>query len=133
MASLFSTLADLPPPTGLEGRSNNSSSTDVTQLGLLDDQRTHHLLKHCLSDGQRVDALAQFGAQDVKDAAKEISRMGQRELQSKFKVSAGALRRWRGAGPAAAAAAALRARALTTTHPFDALPPRAARLRRGHA
>jgi hypothetical protein len=46
----------------------------------------HHLLKHCLSDGQRVEALAHFGTDDVKEAAKEISRMGQRELQTKFKL-----------------------------------------------
>ena len=46
----------------------------------------HHLLKHCLSDNQRTEALAHFGTDDVKEAAKEIARMGQRDLQSKFKM-----------------------------------------------
>lgn len=48
--------------------------------------RTHHLLKHCLSDGQRMEALEHFGTDDVKDAARDISKMGQRELQNKFKL-----------------------------------------------
>lgn len=47
--------------------------------------RTHHLLKHCLSQSQRSTALAQFNTLDSKEAAKEIARMGQRELQAKFK------------------------------------------------
>lgn len=76
-----------------EGPSNNSSSTDVSRVDLidpLDPNKTHHLLKHCLSDGQRNEALDHFGTQDVKDAAREISKMGQRELQSKFKLVYGA-------------------------------------------
>lgn len=57
------------------------------------EQRTHHLLKHCLSQGQRVAALQHFNTGDAREAAKEIARMGQRELQAKFKVR---VLRWRG-------------------------------------
>ena len=74
----------------LDGRSNNSSSSDISRMDHLidpnDPNRTHHLLKHCLSDGQRGEALAHFGSDDVKEAAKEISKMGQRDLQSKFRL-----------------------------------------------
>lgn len=52
-------------------------------------QRTHHLLKHCLSQSQRGAALQQFNTSDPREAAKEIARMGQRELQAKFKVRYG--------------------------------------------
>ena len=52
-------------------------------------QRTHHLLKHCLSQSQRGAALQQFNTADPREAAKEIARMGQRELQAKFKVRGG--------------------------------------------
>ena len=51
--------------------------------------KTHHLLKHCLSASQRGAALAHFNTGDAREAAKEIARMGQRELQAKFKVGAG--------------------------------------------
>ena len=80
----------------MDGRSNNSSSTDISRMtGALsidipsdnaDHNRTHHLLKHCLSNGQRTEALAHFGTDDIKEAAKEISKMGQRDLQSKFRL-----------------------------------------------
>lgn len=63
------------------------------QLLLEPEQRTHHLLKHCLSTDQKGEALAHFNTGDVKEAARDISRMGQRELQSKFRV-----RRHGGAG-----------------------------------
>eukprot|EP00887_Chlorella_sp_A99_P001904 scaffold18.g1904.t1 len=53
--------------------------------------RTHHLLKHCLSNDQKGEALQYFNTNDVKEAAKDISRMGQRELQSKFKVVYGSV------------------------------------------
>ncbi|KAL4427974.1 hypothetical protein ABPG75_002063 [Micractinium tetrahymenae] len=49
------------------------------------EQRTHHLLKHCLSQSQRGTALQHFNTSDAREAAKEIARMGQRELQAKFK------------------------------------------------
>ncbi|KAL4445414.1 hypothetical protein ABPG77_011239 [Micractinium sp. CCAP 211/92] len=49
------------------------------------EQRTHHLLKHCLSQSQRGSALQHFNTTDAREAAKEIARMGQRELQAKFK------------------------------------------------
>jgi hypothetical protein len=79
-----------PPhmPVGSLDRSHNSSSTDMSRLGddPLDANRTHHLLKHCLSDGQRGEALAHFSTDDVKEAAKEISKMGQRDLQGKFRL-----------------------------------------------
>ena len=76
-----------------DGRSHASSCTgDAGRLADTAEQplnKTHHLLRHCLNSGQRQEALAHFSSQDVKEAAKEISRMGQRELQGKFKVSAG--------------------------------------------
>lgn len=77
-----------------EGRSHASCSTDTSLGGRLSDSaeqqanKTHHLLRHCLNSGQRDEALQHFSSQDVKEAAKEISRMGQRELQGKFKVRA---------------------------------------------
>lgn len=68
-----------------------STSTDLLhqqQQDALDAaNRTHHLLKHCLSQSQRGTALAHFHTDDPREAAKEIVRMGQRELQAKFKVS----------------------------------------------
>ena len=85
--------AEAPLPTGIDGRSNSSSITDLSRMDAgdpNDPNRTHHLLKHCLSDGQRTEALAHFGTLDVKDAAKDISKMGQRELQLKFKLVYGA-------------------------------------------
>lgn len=81
----------LYPPS--DGRSNNSSSTDISRIDLSDlndPNKTHHLLKHCLSDGQKNDALVHFGTLDVKEAARDISKMGQRDLQSKFKLVYGA-------------------------------------------
>lgn len=75
----------------LDGPSNYSSSTDMSRLNPDfdpndDANRSHHLLKHCLSNGQRVEALAHFSTDDVKEAAKEISKMGQRDLQGKFRL-----------------------------------------------
>ncbi|GAB4816633.1 hypothetical protein N2152v2_003679 [Parachlorella kessleri] len=46
----------------------------------------HHLLRHCLNADQRRQALQHFGSDDVREAAREIGRMGQRELQLKFKL-----------------------------------------------
>ena len=61
--------------------------------------RTHHLLKHCLAQSQRGNAaLHHFHTGDPREAAKEIARMGQRELQAKFKAS-GWLAGWLGACP----------------------------------
>ena len=51
----------------------------------------HHLLRHCLNTDQRRQALQHFGSDDVREAAREIGRMGQRELQLKFKVNASSL------------------------------------------
>ena len=81
-------------PVGVESGSHNSSCTEAGLPGRLADSgdqqqsghKTHHLLRHCLNMGQKQQALAHFNAHDVKEAAKEISRMGQRELQGKFKV-----------------------------------------------
>lgn len=73
----------------VEHGSNDSSSTEMDVSGMTGDagdQRTHHLLKHCLSMNQRDAALQHFSTCEVKEAAKDISRMGQRELQAKFKV-----------------------------------------------
>lgn len=88
----------MPPPAAmllhsgsLEGRSNYSSSTDMSRLNPDfdpndDSNRSHHLLKHSLSNGQRNEALLHFSTDDVKEAAKEISKMGQRDLQGKFRL-----------------------------------------------
>ncbi len=87
----------MPPPVmllhsaSLEGRSYYSSSTDISRLNPEfdpndDPNRSHHLLKHCLSNGQRNEALLHFATDDVKEAAKEISKMGQRDLQGKFRL-----------------------------------------------
>ena len=72
-------------------QAHHSSASELSHLDQgfdsSDPNRSHHLLKHCLSDGQRGGALAHFSnADDVKEAAKEISKMGQRDLQSKFKL-----------------------------------------------
>lgn len=71
-------------------QARHSSSSELSHLDQgfdsSDPNRSHHLLKHCLSDGQRGEALAHFSSYDVKEAAKEISKMGQRDLQSKFKL-----------------------------------------------
>ena len=94
------------PPHSHDGSADasgsNASSCSGLYAGGSDDlsaqldaaQRTHHLLKHCLSHDQRGEALLQFGTTDVREAAKEISRMGQRELQGKFRVSGGPPRAW---------------------------------------
>ncbi|KDD74203.1 hypothetical protein H632_c1492p0, partial [Helicosporidium sp. ATCC 50920] len=72
----------------IERASNASSSTDLELSAITGDldQRTHHLLKHCLSTNQRDGALEHFSVHEVKEAAKDISRMGQRDLQAKFKL-----------------------------------------------
>lgn len=62
------------------------------------EQRTHHLLKHCLSQSQRGSALQHFNTTDAREAAKEIARMGQRELQAKFKVRSRLAGLWMGQG-----------------------------------
>lgn len=76
-------------PAGHSCDSCSLASTSTEQHcsadGLDPSQRTHHLLKHCLSQSQRVTALAHFNTADPREAAKEIARMGQRELQAKFK------------------------------------------------
>ena len=73
-----------------EDRRNNERGEELVEgVRLMYDceaSRTHHLLKHCLTDGQRLTALEQFGTNDVKEAARDISKMGQRELQNKFKL-----------------------------------------------
>ncbi|GAB4813884.1 hypothetical protein N2152v2_000930 [Parachlorella kessleri] len=87
-------VACITVPTGVEGGSQHSSCTEAALPGRLADSgdqqqsghKTHHLLRHCLNMGQKQQALEHFNAQDVKEAAKEISRMGQRELQGKFKL-----------------------------------------------
>ena len=70
------------PKLGIsDGRSNDSSYTDLEHASDSGDpNRSHHLLKHSLSDGQKEEALAHFPDLDVKEAAREISKMGQREL-----------------------------------------------------
>ncbi|BDA44385.1 hypothetical protein COCOBI_05-5690 [Coccomyxa sp. Obi] len=46
-----------------------------------------HLLRHTLPD---IDVAEHFGTTDGKEIAKEIARMGQKELQAKFKMVYGA-------------------------------------------
>lgn len=71
--------AALAPQPSLPHSQQSCDSIDPSQ-------RTHHLLKHCLSQSQRGAALQHFNTGDAREAAKEIARMGQRELQAKFKV-----------------------------------------------
>lgn len=70
-----------------KGSNKEDDDEDEVRLINLDEYKsTHHLLKHYLSDGQRIAALKHFDTHDVKDAAKLVSKMGQRELQQKFKL-----------------------------------------------
>jgi hypothetical protein len=49
--------------------------------------RQHHLLRHSLSPEERGAAvLSHFGVETVADAAKQIKKMSQRDLQAKFKA-----------------------------------------------
>lgn len=85
-------------------KSNNSSSTEMshpsptpaggdtsptaldTTFNTSQQQQPHHLLKHQLRP-ENAQALSHFDANnDVKEASREISRMGQRDLQAKFKL-----------------------------------------------
>ena len=84
-SGMVPSMGSLEAAEPLEGGSHASSSRELV-CGDGEAHRTHHLLKHCLSSNQKVEALQQFNTTDVKEAAKDISRMGQRELQSKFKV-----------------------------------------------
>ena len=94
------------------------------------EQRTHHLLKHCLSQSQRSAALQHFNTADAREAAKEIARMGQRELQAKFKVGGGpGTRRFRaGAEAARAGGGGTPPRLAAPMYPPAPLPGRPARL-----
>ena len=49
--------------------------------------RQHHLLRHSLSPEERGTAvLSHFGVETVADAAKQIKKMSQRDLQARFKA-----------------------------------------------
>lgn len=83
------------PDANLIGRSfftsihqlhKDDNEYEVELINVEDYKSTHHLLKHYLSDGQRTAALEHFGVIDVKEAAKMVSKMGQREMQQKFKL-----------------------------------------------
>ena len=50
------------------------------------DGGSHQPVKHYLHESQRGSALEQFGTADVKEAARMIGKMGQRDLQAKFKL-----------------------------------------------
>ncbi len=66
-----------------------STSSDASQRGewgVVAAADAHHLLKHNLSSDRKVAALEHFGSCDVRDAARDISRMGQRDLQAKFRL-----------------------------------------------
>lgn len=85
--SLASSSTDLQQ---LQQAEQQQQQAEASQRGSLDgDIKTHHLLKHCLSASQRGHALQHFHTGDTREAAKEIARMGQRELQAKFKVRRG--------------------------------------------
>lgn len=62
------------------------SDYEVKLIDYDDYRSSNHLLKHCLSEGQRTAALEHFGVADIKEAAKMVSKMGQREMQQKFKL-----------------------------------------------
>jgi hypothetical protein len=54
---------------------------------LLDDDRTHHLLRHSLPNELRGNSvLSHFGAESISEAARMIKKMSQRELQAKFRT-----------------------------------------------
>lgn len=59
---------------------------DVTAPAATATDADHHLLKHYLYESQRAAALQHFGTADVKEAAKMIGKMGQRDLQARFKL-----------------------------------------------
>lgn len=55
--------------------------------GLDGSNRQHHLLRHSLSPEERGTAvLSHFGVDTVADAAKQIKKMSQRDLQARFKA-----------------------------------------------
>lgn len=57
----------------------------------LDGSRQHHLLRHSLPSEQRGEGvLAHFGVDTISEAAKQIKKMSQRDLQAKFKAVYGA-------------------------------------------
>eukprot|EP00889_Picochlorum_renovo_P001330 jgi/Picre1/28360/NNA_003766.t1 len=72
-----------------EGKKKEEEDGDDDEVRLMnveDLSKAHHLLKHWLSQDQRIAALAHFGTQDVKEAAKDVTKMGQKELQQKFRL-----------------------------------------------
>jgi hypothetical protein len=75
--------------TSFEAGPHGSDHSSSSQAGA-DPRGLHHLLKHSLSDGQRIEALRHFDCTDAKDAARVISKMGQRDLQAKFRLVYGA-------------------------------------------
>lgn len=77
-----SSSTDLPLPNMGNGESVEVDPNDPSK-------GSHHLLKHCLTQ-RYEEALSHFSNMDVKDAAREIGRMGQRDLQAKFRLVYGA-------------------------------------------
>jgi len=72
----------------IEAKKKEEEDVDEDEVRLMtaeDLSKAHHLLKHWLSQDQRTAALAHFGTQDVKEAAKDVTKMGQKELQQKFR------------------------------------------------
>ena len=68
-----------------------TGSTMLTSQEKLDaieaNNRQHHLLRHSLSPDERGTAvLSHFGVETVADAAKQIKKMSQRDLQARFKA-----------------------------------------------
>ncbi len=62
------------------------AGSEAVPAAMIGGNGTRHLVKHQLNEAQRVSALEHFETNDVKDATRTINRMGQRELQAKFKL-----------------------------------------------
>lgn len=60
--------------------------SEAVPAAMIGGNGTRHLVKHQLNEAQRVAALEHFETSDVKEATRTINRMGQRELQAKFKL-----------------------------------------------
>jgi len=67
-------------PLGAASTTPPSSSCGTSPPG--SGSKTHHLLKHQLPEG---DVSHHFGTSDLKAITKIVNRMGQRELQAKFR------------------------------------------------
>jgi hypothetical protein len=77
----------LPPPTAEQVRDAEIEREIEEMQPWTGHNRQHHLLRHSLSADERgIPVLSHFGAETVADAAKQIKKMSQRDLQAKFKA-----------------------------------------------